>query len=190
MAAGRAAVLAPGGSTADFPLLMYSGLAVRRRGGHVHRIAWNAPVDWPNRHSFVATRVAAALDEVASAAGVSSPVLIAKSLGTLAAPLAADRGLAAVWFTPLLTEEPTVAGLRRASAPFLLVGGTADSWWDGAVARSVTPHVVEVEGADHSMVVPGPLSASAAVLGQVMDVVESFLDDVVWRPTRPGGERS
>ncbi len=183
-ATGRAAVLAPGGvSTVDIPLLMYSGLAVRRRGGHVHGIAWNSPVDWPNRHSFVATRVAAALEEVEAAAGASSPVLFGKSLGTLAAPLAADRGLAAVWFTPLLTDEPTVAGLRRASAPVLLAGGTADSWWDGAVARSITPHVVEVEGADHSMTVPGPLSASATVLGQVMDVVEAFLDDVVWRPT-------
>jgi pimeloyl-ACP methyl ester carboxylesterase len=153
---------------------------MRRRGGHVHPVTWNAPVDWADRHAFVAVRVAAALDEVTAATGVTAPVLIGKSLGSLAAPLAADRGLAAVWFTPLLTDERTLAALRRTSAPCLLVGGTADKhWWDGAAARSVTPHVVEIDGADHAMIVPGPLSASAAVLGQVMDAVEAFLDGVI-----------
>jgi hypothetical protein len=34
------------------------------------------------------------------------------------------------------------------------------------------------------MFVPGELSASAAVLGQVMSAVELFLDQVVW-PQRP-----
>jgi hypothetical protein len=62
----------------------------------------------------------------------------------------------------------------------LLVGGTADRFWDGPVARSITPHVVEVGTADHGMFVPGELSAPAAVLGQVMTAVEEFLDQVVW----------
>jgi hypothetical protein len=63
----------------------------------------------------------------------------------------------------------------------LLVGGTADTLWDGTIARSVTSRVVEIEGADHGMFVPGDLAALAAVLGQVMTAVEQFLDDVVWR---------
>jgi len=79
-----------------------------------------------------------------------------------------------------LTDEPTVAALRRRTAPCLLVGGTADRFWDGQAARSITPHVVEVAAADHGMFVPGGLSASAAVLGQVMTAVERFLDHVVW----------
>jgi len=33
----------------------------------------------------------------------AAPVVVGKSLGSVAAPLAADRGPAAVWFTPLLT---------------------------------------------------------------------------------------
>ena len=179
----RAAVLAPGGSySTDGPLLMYAGLAVERRGGHVHRIVW-AP-DFPKRladsHAWVAAQVAAAVDETVEGTGVAAPVVIGKSLGSLAAPLAADRGLAAVWFTPLLTDEPTVAALRRATAPCLLVGGTADRLWDGAAARSITPHVIEVDDADHAMFVPGRLSASAAVLGQVMTAVEEFLDHAAW----------
>jgi hypothetical protein len=180
---GRAAVLVPGGGySADGPLLMYTALAVERRGGYSRRIVWVPPV--PERlaacHAWVAAQVAAAIDETVAATGASAPVVIGKSLGSLAAPLAADRGLAAVWFTPLLTDEPTVVALRRTSAPCLLVGGTADRYWDGPAARSITPHVVEIAGADHGMFVPGELSASAAVLGQVMSAVEQFLDHAVW----------
>ncbi|WP_220039697.1 hypothetical protein [Nonomuraea aridisoli] len=84
----------------------------------------------------------------------------------------------------MLTVPACVAALRRATEPFLLVGGTADSLWDGALARELTPHVVEVEGADHGMKVPGPLRATADVLGDVTTAVESFLDTDVW-PPRP-----
>ncbi len=115
-----------------------------------------------------------------TAAMGAAPVVIGKSLGSLAAPVVADRGLAAVWFTPLLTDEPTVAALRRARGRCLLVGGTADQFWDGRAARLVTADVVEIDGADHGMFVPGRLDASAAVLGQVITAVEDFLDHVVW----------
>jgi hypothetical protein len=181
--ARRAAVVAPGyGYGADGPLLMYAGLAVERRGGRARRMVWvpPAPETRAEMYAWVAGQVAAAIDEAVAATGASAPLLIGKSLGSLAAPLAADRGLAAVWFTPLLTDEPTVKALRRATAPCLLVGGTADEYWDGPTARSITPHVVEVAGADHGMFVPGELSASAAVLGQVMSAVEQFLDRTVW----------
>ncbi len=85
-----AAVLVPGGAyTADGPLLMYAGLAVERRGGHAHRIAWAPPESWTTSHGWVAAEVAAALDETAVATGVTTPVVIGKSLGSLAAPLVA-----------------------------------------------------------------------------------------------------
>ena len=83
---------------------------------------------------------------------------------------------------PLLTDPDVVAGLRRAGAPFLLAGGTADHYWDGSLARSLTPHLAEVDGGDHGLFVPGGLAASAAVLGDVMTAVERFLDDVAWPP--------
>jgi hypothetical protein len=108
------------------------------------------------------------------------PLLIGKSLGTHAASTAADHALPAVWLTPLLTLDRVVDALRRATAPALLVGGTADRFWDGRLAEELSPHVLEVDGADHGMYVPGPLANSAAVLGQVVTAVENFLDDVVW----------
>jgi hypothetical protein len=137
--AGRSAVLAPGGSYgADGPLLMYAGFAVQHRGGRTHPIAWqlSGDPDFRQYRRQVASQVELAVDELTAATG-AAPVVIGKSLGSLAAPVAADRGLAAVWFTPLLTDEPTVAALRRATGPCLLVGGTADQFWDGQAARSL-----------------------------------------------------
>jgi predicted alpha/beta-hydrolase family hydrolase len=180
---GRAAILAPGGGySTDGPLLMYAGLAVERRGGYAHRIArpQGFTQSLAENRARVTAQVAAAIEETVAATGATAPVVIGKSLGSLAAPLVADRGLTAVWFTPLLTDDPTVAALRRATVPCLLVGGTADQFWDGPAARSITPYVVEIAAADHGMFVPGGLAVSASVLGQVMTAVERFLDHVVW----------
>jgi hypothetical protein len=116
------------------------------------------------QRAWVMAQVAQAVDQVVMATGAAAPVVIAKSFGTMAAPVVADRGLPAVWLTPVLTDEPTVAALRGATGPCLLAGGTADGFWDGAIARSITPYVVEIEGADHGLFVPGELAASAAVL--------------------------
>ena len=180
--AARSAILAPGANySADGPLLMYARFAVRRRDGRTRSVRWDLPEtsDVSQLRSRVNAQAEAALDELTAATG-TAPILIGKSLGSLTAPLAADRGLAAVWFTPLLTDEATVAAMRRATGPCLLVGGTADQLWDGPIARSITPDVVEVDGADHGMFVPGPMAASAAVLGQIMTAVENFLDRTVW----------
>jgi hypothetical protein len=184
---GRSAVVAPGGGySADGPLLMYARIAVERRGGQVHPIVWQRfeGSDVSQQREWVARQVESAVDEVTAATG-AAPLIIAKSLGTLAAPLVADRGLTAVWFTPLLTDDVTVAALQRPAGPRLLVGGSADQFWDGQVARSLADaDVLEIDGADHGMFVPGPLAASAAALGQVSTAVEDFLDRVLER--QPG----
>ena len=175
--AGRSAVLAPGGGYGpDKPLLMFARYAVERRGGQAHAVTWQLPKDDDGQlHERVAAQVAAVVDEVTAATG-SAPVVIGKSLGSMAAPLVADRGLPAVWLTPLLTDKKTLAGLRRATAPCLRVGGTGDQDWDGEAARSISADVVEIDGADHGMLLPGPLAASASALGQVTTAVEAFLD--------------
>jgi pimeloyl-ACP methyl ester carboxylesterase len=182
MQAGRSAILAPGGSNnADVPLLMYARLAVQRRGGFARPITWEFAQgrDFRQQRQRVTSQVDSAIDSITAAAG-AAPVIIGKSLGSLAAPLVADRGLSAVWFTPLLTDEPTAAALRRATGPCLVIGGTADQFWDGRAARSLPAEVIEIDGADHNMFLPGRLAASAAALGKVITAVEDFLDHVVW----------
>ena len=161
---------------------MYAGDVAERSGATVHRYDWSheAPDPFiPAIEGWVVSEVTPLLDRVGG-----RPLLIGKSQGTNAAALAADRSLPAVWLTPVLTVPWVVAALERATAPYLLVGGTADKLWDGAVARRLSPHVCEVAGADHGMYVAGPLTESIAVLGRVTVAVEEFLRAIGW----PGGQ--
>lgn len=162
---------------------MFGGTAAAERGASLIPLAWGPLDDLEDEElrARVESVVAKALDELGP-----ETVVMGKSLGSVAAPVVADRGLAAVWFTPLLTEPRVVSALRRSAAPFLLIGGTADDWWDGGIARSLTPHVAEIEGANHRMFVPGPLQRSAAALGEVSTAVERFLDEVVWPRSHEG----
>jgi hypothetical protein len=165
------------------PLPMYAGDVAERRGAAVHRHDWARQPPHPFEppiERWVCDEVTPLLDRLGG-----RPLLIGKSLGTNAATLAAERSLPAVWLTPVLTVPWVAAALGRATAPFLLVGGTADTIWDGDLARRLTPHVLEVEEADHGMYVPGPLTESVAVLGQVVVAVEEFLEEVGW-PARAG----
>jgi hypothetical protein len=166
------------------PLLAYAASAATVRGAQLVQMTWRPP---EGQHTtglgpWATAEVSAVLDRLAAVPDVA-PILIGKSLGAHAAGIAAERGIPSVWLTPLLRQEFVLDALRRATAPFLLVGGTADPAWDGEVARKLTAHVLEVAHADHAMLLPGPLAGSARVLGHVATAVEEFLDQVVW----PGG---
>jgi pimeloyl-ACP methyl ester carboxylesterase len=157
-------------------LLMYAAAVAERRGVTVHRHSWSGrppQPSGPDIEGWVGAEVGPLLDAVGG-----RPLLIAKSLGTNAASLAAERSLPAVWLTPILTAPWITAALGRATAPLLLVGGTADPMWDAAQARRLSPHVLEVEDADHGMYVPGPLTDSIAVLGRVVTAMAVFLDAI------------
>src|SRR5882724_9008509 len=134
-------ILVPGvGYTVDGPLLQFAGVALRRRDAQAVPIRWGFPDlgdDREKQERFVRAEVDAALAAAADAAPGARPVLVAKSIGTLAAPLAAERELPAIWLTPLLTTEFVVDAIRRNPAPALLIGGTADPLWRPDVVRDL-----------------------------------------------------
>jgi hypothetical protein len=179
------AVIVPGRYFGPYqPLLLYAGLAAQARGATAEWIDWRPPASLDNPSGVSADQQAWVLEQVTPVVDRlgGAPLLVGKSLGTFAAEVAARRSLPAIWYTPLLLEDLVVTALRRCTAPFLLVGGTSDRLaWDGAVARSLTPHVCEIPDADHGMLVPAGLAASAGVLGEVTTAAERFLDGVVWR---------
>ena len=157
---------------------MYAAATADHRGATVHHHSWSQkPPNYlePEIEPWVREEITPLLDTVGG-----TPLLIAKSLGTNAAALAAERSLPAVWLTPVLTTPWIPTALSRATAPFLLVGGTADSMWDSAAARSLTPHVLEIEAANHGLFVPGPVQNSIAVLGRVAVTIDEFLDTINW----------
>ena len=173
------AVVAPGGTFGPAAgLLMYAAAVAERRGANVHRHSWSRPPTRPfepDIETWVCDEIRPLLDDVGG-----NPLVIAKSLGTNAATLAAERSLPAVWLTPILNVPWVVAAMGRATAPFLVVGGTADTMWDGATARRLSPYVLEVDGADHGMCVPGPLTNSVTVLGRVVAAMDEFFDEIGW----------
>jgi hypothetical protein len=189
----REAVILPGGQFGPHaPLLTFTADAAEQRGARLTPVSWHDPTGLPalspdELGPWVLDQLGRAVPSLraagrkAEASGVeAATLLIGKSLGSHAAVVAAELGLPAVWLTPVLTSAWVVDGLRRATAPFLLVGGTADRLWDSGLARELTPYVLEIAGADHGMYVPGRLAASAGVLGEVATAAEDFLDRVVW----------
>jgi hypothetical protein len=105
--------------------------------------------DRQKEEQFVRGEVEAALEWVANEAPGTRPVLIAKSSGTLAAPLAAERELPAIWLTPLSTVEFVLDAIGRNPAPALLIGGTGDSLWLPEVARDLGRPFLEIPHAEY-----------------------------------------
>lgn len=118
-------------------------------------------------------RATAALTEAGDRPGT---LVVAKSLTTRAAGLAAERALPAIWLTPLLSDEACVAMLRERTAPAMLVGGTGDPMWDAELARELSDDVLELPGADHGFGAPdGSANGLLQNLRKVADGVDAFV---------------
>ena len=160
----RTAIVLPGAMLAGMPVNAYAIEAVCSRG-------WRAILVWDeflDRSEDSVEWVRARLDAaVAYAREATHLLVIGKSLSTQAAGIAADRGWPGVWLTPLLNNGDVVAMLRRRTARALLIGGTADASWDGALARRLSDDVLELEGADHGL-------ARADQLPQIVAAVAAF----------------
>jgi pimeloyl-ACP methyl ester carboxylesterase len=172
------AVLLPGaGYPVEGPLLWFTRDVLNSMGRSVVAVrdsfgGGNDPRAW------VEDRASAALAYLGDKA---RPMIVGKSISTLAAPLAAERELAAVWLTPLINlrrwpaATSVVDAIRRSTAPLMLVGGSADPAWDSEFARSVTSaEVLEIEGADHSLALPTDALARLDALRRYVEALRNF----------------
>jgi hypothetical protein len=171
---GRCAVVLPGVRYfSQAPLLWFAREAAQAAGWAVLELSERAPGD-QEPFEWMRDRAERALD---SASEADTVLVIAKSLGSAAAPLVAERRLAAVWLTPLLVRPEVLAALRAATAPALLVGSSADpTWSDGEQPGSESVEVLEFERLDHSLQVEGDPLASLDVLRQVTERIGAFLE--------------
>lgn len=171
---GRCAVVLPGVRYfSQAPLLWFAREAAQAGGWSVLELSERAPAD-EEPFAWMRDRAERALD---SASEADTVAVIGKSLASAAAPLVAERGLAAVWLTPLLIQPEVVAALRAASAPALLVGSSADpTWSNGEQPGGNGIEVLELDGLDHSLQVKGDPLASLDVLRQVTERIGAFLE--------------
>ena len=169
----RCLVLLPGVRYfSQAPLLWFAREAAEAAGWSALELSERAP-GGVDPFAWMSERARSALD--ATEAG--EVVVVGKSLGSAAAPLVAERGLRAIWLTPLLVRPDVLAALEAASAPALLVGSSADPTWAGAAppANDLVERV-EFDGLDHSLQVNGDPLASLDVLRQVTERIAAFLE--------------
>jgi hypothetical protein len=171
----RCAVVLPGVRYfSQAPLLWFAREAAQARGWSVLELSERAPGD---REPFEWMRERA--ERMLAATAADTVAVIGKSLGSAAAPLVAERGLPAVWLTPLLVRPDVVSAVRASPAPALLVGSAADpTWSDGEQPGGGSISVLEFEGLDHSLQVEGDPLASLGVLRQVTGRIGNFLESV------------
>ena len=173
-----ATVLPGRGYGPQAPLLYYARLLLRSRGWAVRTVHWERV---PGLDLADQAAVAALAAEVLASADPTRDVVVGKSLGSLALPAAAERGVPGIWLTPLLGVEDVRRAAARAAGTALLVGGTADPYWDGAAAAATGAGVFEVVGADHSLERPGDLDGTLAALAAVLTRMAAQLDALAGR---------
>ena len=102
-------------------------------------------------------------------------VVVGKSLGSAAAPLATQRALPAVWLTPLLTRPDVLGALGATDRPTLVVGSPADpTWGNGELPENEALEVMELDGLDHSLQHEDDPLGSIDVLREVTERVADF----------------
>ncbi|MEV6931536.1 alpha/beta hydrolase [Dactylosporangium sp. NPDC051485] len=173
-----AGVIVPGrGYGPQAPLLDLAHEALADRDAAVEVVHWTVPEGLLDigPEPFVRAHVSAALHRLAGRTPGAQPVIIAKSLGTHAALLAAERELPAIWLTPLLHMDVIAEAITRNPAPALLIGGTRDRFWLPDVAAATGKAVVTIDGGDHGLRPPGPLRAYTDALGAAGTAIEEFL---------------
>lgn len=174
----RVATILPGsGYTAAAPLLEYARAALAARGWTVQVFEW---LERPDSRAALTVYSDVVADVGRLARPSARQLVVGKSLGTLALPEAVSRGIPGAWLTPLLVSDAVpevreaVSGLGSSGVPALLVGGTADPLWDGAVARASGATVLEIDGADHTLEVPAGWRQNLQILGQVTEAVDEL----------------
>jgi len=171
--APRRVVLLPGARyPTRAPLLWFAREVAVARGFGVLEVLEEPPAE-EDPFAWVRDRATRALDHDPPA---ELDVVIGKSLSSDVADLAADRGLPAIWLTPLLDRPGIVAALARTPRPTLLVGSTADpTWHPDRIPDNALLDRLELDGLDHGLQQPGEPQASLAVLKKVAKRIDRFL---------------
>lgn len=158
----------------SMPLLFMPSVALADAGWTVWHAQWDLS-DIAHDDDGLWAAVNTAASDLATAAGASdggTTVVMAKSVGTLGCRWVAQAGLPAVWLTPLVRKDGVIEYLGSASAPTLLIGGSADRSWDRAAAEGVGGQILEIPGADHALY----SSEWRSYLGTLEQVTDTVLD--------------
>lgn len=172
---GRCIVLPGRQYTADGPLLFFATQVALMRGWDVRQVWWE-----PSARSTrdIAEETAWVSDQLDAAADGydGSLLVVAKSLGTLAASRAAQLGYDAAWLTPLLGEPAIAEVLLNYPANQFSVIGSEDPYYVPAVFDALPGRRLLVAG-DHVLRVPGDPVAMVDSHHQFTESFDAWLAD-------------
>lgn len=175
--AGHALLLPGRGYGPQQPLLHFARRCLEQSGRQVRVLPW--PKGDVGAGDVVRL-VQEAVAELPGRPAAKSPgdgglVLLARSSGTLAIPWAAEHGVRGIWLTPLLQVPEVRQALPLLPPGSLLAGGTADPTWDVEVAAASGLPVLQIEGGDHALEIPGDVLRSMAALSRVVHAIADTL---------------
>jgi hypothetical protein len=170
---GRCVVLPGRQYTPEAPLLFFAGQAALMHGWDVRQVWWDpagrGSVAIADEITWVGDQLDAALN------GYSGRVLVvAKSLGTLAATRAATRGYDAAWLTPLLTEPEAAEPLLSYPAAQFVAIGSSDPFLSRDALDRLPGTCLVVDG-DHILRVPDDAAAMVASHEQIIRAFDKWL---------------
>ncbi|TFC60879.1 MULTISPECIES: hypothetical protein [unclassified Cryobacterium] len=170
------AVLLPGVNySVQAPVLYWCATLLAERGWHVQAVDWSVD-DEALAHPLPFVERAAA-DAFDASPASSRRLVVTKSFGTYALPWARRAGIAGVWLTPLLTEEPVRRALSEATAADLAVGGELDAFWRPDTVRGTAAQLLSVPGAGHALTLPGDWRGSLDLQAGILAEIARHLDD-------------
>ena len=157
--------------TPDGPLLFFAAQAALMRGWDVRQVWWEVPDSGSDADeiAWVGDQLDAALE------GHAGRVLVvAKSLGTLAAARAAALGHEAAWLTPLLTDREAAEPLLSYPADQFVLIGSSDPYLSHSVFEALPGTRLVVAG-NHILRVPGDAAAMVASHEQFVRAFDTWL---------------
>lgn len=186
------AIFLPGvGYTCDMPLFYYAEILLLELGADVLRVeyAYSRRPDYRNlteaeRVRWLLTDATAAYCTAINQRDYRRVTLIGKSLGTIAMAhlVQTEASLdeaTTVWLTPLIREEGVREPMRRHRGPSMIAIGSADPHYEPTILDDLKTAtdctLVTIPGANHSLDIPGDVSASVGAVGAVIVQLKAFL---------------
>jgi hypothetical protein len=179
--------------SAEMAPLYYAGRILLEQGADLLRIEYayyrtdfmKQPES--EQDQWISSDVFAACKAALSHRSYEKITLVGKSIGTIAmGQLLADavfQRATCIWLTPLLTIEWLRSRIEQTHPRSLFILGTADKFYQPDILKQLE-HVTAgrslvIEGANHGLEIPGDIPKSLAVLNQIVQVLQEFLDEDV-----------
>jgi hypothetical protein len=187
---GHLGIILPGYRySVEMAPLYYAGRILFNRGADLLRIEYAyyrtqfSKLPENEQGKWISSDVFAACNAGLSYRPYEKITLVGKSLGTVAmGHLLSDRRFqqaTCVWVTPLLTVEWLTSRIEQVHPRSLFIIGTADKFFKPDMLRHLELATkgtsLVIEGANHSLEIPGDIPKSLTALNQMVQAVQEFL---------------